>query len=365
MSDPELRDFMVRQDDLHQVRFSEPAVHPEQALEAGDALLRIDRYAFTANNITYALMGKAMNYWNFFPAPEGWGRIPVWGYADVVASRAENLPEGARVFGYLPMSPWLRVCAERVTPDVFFDGSAHRRALPGAYQRYLRVPRSDATSEDIQAVLRPLANTGLLIADWLVEQAQFGAQQVVLASASSKTALGAAFHLSRHAPRDFSVIGLTATRNRAFCERTGYYDRVLEYAELESLPANVPAVYVDMAGNRAVLRRVHTHFATGLRYSCLVGLSHGDPAAIASPGGPLPGPAPQLFFAPSHIETRQKALGPVAFAKHIADADAAFLASARSWIEIVRGRGMAAIEATYRAVLEGRAAANQGHMLSL
>ena len=39
-------------------------------------------------------MGEAMNYWNFFPAEEPWARMPVWGFADVVASEAEGVPGG-------------------------------------------------------------------------------------------------------------------------------------------------------------------------------------------------------------------------------------------------------------------------------
>jgi hypothetical protein len=41
------------------------------------------------------------------------------------------------------------------------------------------------------------------------------------------------------------------------------------------------------------------------------------------------------------------------------------LASARDWLEIERGRGKAAIEATYRKVLDGRAAPDRGYILSL
>jgi hypothetical protein len=367
MSDAQRLDFMVRKDNLREVRFSEPETHVGQTLEPGAAALRIDRYAFTANNITYALLGQLMRYWDFFPAPEGWGRVPVWGYAEVVASRASALPEGARVFGYLPMSVELRVRPEHVTDSGFVDASAHRQALPAPYQRYTRVQTSDdAANEDIGAVLKPLAGTGFLIADWLNDQAFFGARQVLVASASSKTALATAYHVSRRPERSCEVIGLTSPRNRAFCERTGYYDRVVEYERLEELPAGVPTTLVDMAGDPDVLRRVHTHFAAAsLRCSCLVGLTHGKLAALGSSAGALPGPTPQLFSAPSHIESRRAALGPQVFLERVAAAEQAFLASARDWFEIERGRGPAAIEATYRKVLDGLAAPDRGYILAL
>jgi hypothetical protein len=284
MNDAQSLDFMVRKDDLREVRFAKPDTRAGQTLEPGEALLRIDRYAFTANNITYALVGQAMRYWDFFPAPEGWGRVPVWGYAEVAASRASALLEGARFFGCLPMSAELRVRPEHVTDSGFVDATAHRRALPAAYQRLARVQTGDPASEDIGAVLKPLAGTGFLIADWLNDQAFFGARQVLVTSASSKTALATAFHASRWPERGCEVIGLTSPRHRAFCERTGYYDRVLEYARLDELPASVPTTLVDMAGDPEVLQWVHTHFgAASLRYSCLVGLTQRTPYSVARP----------------------------------------------------------------------------------
>ena len=49
----------------------------------------------TANNITYAVMGDVMSYWDFFPTgEEGWGVLPTWGFAEVEASEAEGVEEG-------------------------------------------------------------------------------------------------------------------------------------------------------------------------------------------------------------------------------------------------------------------------------
>ena len=92
-------DFQVRKDDLHETRF-EDAGPPD--LADGEVLLGVDSFGLTTNNITYALMGDAMSYWNFFPAEGDWAHVPVWGFADVTASKADGVPEGTRVFGYLP-----------------------------------------------------------------------------------------------------------------------------------------------------------------------------------------------------------------------------------------------------------------------
>jgi hypothetical protein len=97
----EITTFQVARDDLSKTRFVSA---PVGALQPGEVLLKIDSFAFTANNITYAETGVVLKYWQFFPAPEGWGVIPVWGFADVVESRHEALTPGERLYGYWPMA---------------------------------------------------------------------------------------------------------------------------------------------------------------------------------------------------------------------------------------------------------------------
>jgi hypothetical protein len=355
-------DFLVRRDDFTQTRWAEASLRADTALDPGAVLLRVDRFGLTTNNVTYAVVGDAMGYWNFFSAEDGWGRIPVWGFADVVASRAPGVQEGDRVYGYLPISTFLKVRADRITDHSFVDASEHRRALPAVYQQYARTRRTDPTKEDLRALMSPLFGTGFLIDDWLMEQALFGARQVIFASASSKTALAAAFSMSRRSPRDFAVVGLTSPRNRAFCERTGYYDRVVEYGQLAALPAETPTVLVDMACDAAVLRAVHGHFDTALKHSCLVGMTHQTGSFV--PPADLPGPAPQLFFAPTVVDARRKAWGAEEFGRRVAEAQSAFIASMQPWFELRHGRGQSAIESAYRAVLGGSAEPNQGLILS-
>ena len=92
----------------------------------------------TANNVTYAVMGEAMSYWDFFPAEDGWGRVPMWGFAEVERSEAEGVEPGTRLYGYLPPVLAPRRDAGRArTRRGFVDGSPHRAALPSAYHRYL------------------------------------------------------------------------------------------------------------------------------------------------------------------------------------------------------------------------------------
>ncbi len=353
-------DFIVGRGDLRQHRVDAASV-PE--LRDGEVLLKVDKFAFTSNNVTYAAFGEAMQYWDFFPAPEGFGRIPVWGFADVVRSRIDAVKEGERVFGYLPMSSYLVVAPTHVKEAGFIDAAPHRAHLAVVYNQYTRVandPGYVREYEDQQALLRPLFMTSFFIDDLLADNGFFGAKSVVLSSASSKTALGVAFLLSKN--RDVEVVGLTSPGNVAFVERTGYYDRVVTYGNIASLDAGQPSLFVDMAGNAKVAGDIHRHFGDTLASSMVVGGTHWEARAQ---GGDLPGPKRQFFFAPTQIAKRTKDWGPGGIETRFAQAWRDFLASVATWMRVVHGKGAKDVEAVYLDMLDGRVSPEEGHILSL
>src|SRR5436190_15906052 len=122
----------VRRDALTDVRLSLPTYG---ALAEGRAHLRVDRFGLTTNNVTYAVFGDAMRYWDFFPVETGWGCIPVWGFAEVVASTSDACAVGERIYGYLPMASDLVVEPGRADPRGFADVAAHRAPMASAYNR--------------------------------------------------------------------------------------------------------------------------------------------------------------------------------------------------------------------------------------
>src|SRR5205085_5223986 len=97
-----MADFQVRRDDLRSTRVQDG--EDSAPLATGEARFRIERFGFTANNVTYAAFGEQMGYWRFFPAKDGWGRIPVWGFGAVVESQAPGIDPGDRFYGYFPMA---------------------------------------------------------------------------------------------------------------------------------------------------------------------------------------------------------------------------------------------------------------------
>jgi hypothetical protein len=356
MATPDAVDFLVDRRDLRRTRLAPGQHTPETPLAPGQVLARIDRFAMTANNITYGAIGDLIGYWRFFPAPDEWGRIPVWGFAEVVRSRHDGVPVGERLYGYFPMSTYLLIQADRVGPASITDASPHRAALPAIYNQYARVaadPEHDPALDGAIAIFRPLFATAFVLDQFLAGESFFGARQVILLSASSKTALGLAFLLHRDRRDQCRVIGLTSRTNAAFVRATGYYDEVRTYDEIGALAADVPGVVVDFAGNAQVLHAVHRHLGASLRYSCRVGITHWDRM-----GGDenLPGPAPVLFFAPDHMRE--------GFPNRIGAAMRAFLASA-TWLRLVEGQGPDHLERVYRAFLDGKVDPAAGYVLSL
>jgi hypothetical protein len=353
-------DFLVSREDLSECRTADEAV---AELEPGQSLLEVDAFGLTSNNITYAVFGDAMSYWKFFPAEEGWGRVPVWGFADVSATANDELEEGTRVFGYLPPSTHLIVTPGRVDGRGFVDASPHRSKLPPAYNGYVRVdadPAYDPSHEDHQMLLRPLFFTSFLLDDFLADNRFFGAEAVVLSSASSKTALGTAFLL---AGRDgIEVIGLTSAQRVDFVEGLDTYDRVLPYEEVATLPA-AATVYVDMAGDAELRSAVHRHFGEALTHSAVVGATHWGRRGDVPEG--LPGPRPTFFFAPDQVSKRTAEWGREGLDTRLADAWHPFVDWSADWLEVEHGRGPEAVEHAYLELLEGRADPSIGHVLSM
>lgn len=345
--------FVVDRTDLHHtaVVTSEPAM-----LADGQALLKVDAFGFSANNITYAAFGDMIGYWSFFPAPStddgvNWGRVPVWGFADVVESRCAELPVGDRVYGYLPMSTELVVTPGRVTDGSFSDMSEHRSALPATYNNYSRCagdPGYDEHFEAEQMLLRPLFFTSFLIDDFLDDNSSFGAGVVVATSASSKTAFGTA-HLLQD--RDVYVVGLTSPGNVEFVEGMGCYDSVLTYDQIGELPAG-PAVLIDFAGNAGVVRAIHERYGDDLNHSAVIGGTHWD--AEAAEADPMPGPTPTFFFAPTQIEKRHGDWGRGEVERRVSEAWLPFIEKVNGWIEVEHSSGFEAIETVYLEMLDGK-----------
>jgi NADPH:quinone reductase-like Zn-dependent oxidoreductase len=344
--------ILVAKDNLRAVTV-DPS--PSVELPDGQARLQLDLFSLTANNVTYAAMGQSFRYWDFFPAPDGFGLVPVWGYANVVESRVEGLAVGERLWGYYPFATSVIVTPARLTERGFVDGAVHRQPLPPVYNQYERVaadPSYSAADEALVALFRPLFITSFVIDDWLSEQPPGDAKTVAFAAASSKTALGAAALLK--ARGQAKIVALTSKANAAFCAETGYYDRVVSYDELTTLPRDEALALVDMAGDAKVINALADHLGDAFVYNMMVGAAHWEDASRQTRG-----PERTLFFAPDRIVQRTKDWGREGFAARYQAAWQGFRAGL-GWLKVEELKGPMALAAGWLRLVDGGVAPRLG-----
>ncbi|PQA88736.1 DUF2855 family protein [Hyphococcus luteus] len=350
-----ISEFIVRKDKLSEGRVE---TREAPALKDGEVLAKIDRFALTANNVTYGVVGERIGYWKFFPvAKEGDGIIPVWGFADVVESNNPEVPVGERLYGYFPMASHLVMKPEKASETRLFDGAAHRAGLPPVYNSYARVkaePGYNREMDDDRMVLFPLYATSFCLYDFMKDKGWFGAEQAIIASASSKTAIGTAYAIAgdKSAPR---LVGLTSARNKPAVEKLKLYADVFTYDEIEKIDASRPALIIDMSGNGEVLGRLHKHLGDNMKFTSNVGVTHYEQNAM---GPDFIAERSEMFFAPGHIQKRAEEWGPGGFEKQAFAFWKEAAIKSHDWLIIRRENGSEAVARAWKQLCAGETPAD-------
>ena len=355
-----MQEFQTNKKDLAQSRIVEA---PRQEIGIGEIRAKVDRFAFTANNITYAVMGDHLRYWQFF-APNGeqaeqWGIIPVWGFADVVESNSEELPVGERLFGYFPPTQELIMTPSKTNAAYFMEGSAHRAHLPPSYNQYLRVNNEasyDRANDDQRMLLYVLHLTSFCLHDLLENNNWFDAEQIIIISASSKTSLGLAYGLANdgNAP---DVIGLTSERNLDFLKSINAYDKALSYSDIANIDSSKRTAIIDMSANSELIAKLHKRLGENMRYTSNVGLTHWEEPRQTE--GIIQERSHQ-FFAPSHIQQRIKDWGAKEFNERSNRYVTHSSTKSSEWLKVKELNGIEGLSALYKDICEGKVPADQG-----
>ncbi|MEL6717082.1 MAG: DUF2855 family protein [Bacteroidota bacterium] len=366
MKQPQLQ---VKKDAFFKTRLMElPAIALE--LEEGEILVQIKQFSYTANNITYAITGDRIGYWQFFPAlgedAEGWGVIPVWGFAEIVESKADELPVGERLYGYFPPAKYLKIRAVGIKQTRFVDGSAHRAQLPAGYNFYTRVEHEkdyDSAFDKERMLFSPLHLTSYFIWDAIKEQNWYDAKQIIILSASSKTStgLGYALQADESSPK---VIGMTSSSNLATVENMKLYDQCLTYDDIAQIDSSVPTLIIDMSGNAKVLVALHQHLGEQMKFTINVGLTHWMNASAKPPKGLLKERS-QFFFAPTQIQKRMKEWGMEEYHLKTSTFLRSTAAKTKEWMTFRTINGLEELARIHPAVCEGKIPANEGLIVEL
>jgi len=357
-------EFQVKKTDFTQTRIvNNPNLTVNTPLETNEIIVEIENFALTANNITYAVLGDKLGYWQFFPASdnddEQWGIIPVWGFANVVVSNSDEISVGEKLFGYFPPASLLKIQASNIKSQRLIDGSEHRKLLPPGYNVYRRVSNESGYNpnfDDQRMLLFPLHITSYCLWDYLKDNHWFEAEQVIIISASSKTSIGLAYGLNEDETAPL-VIGMTSNNNTEFVNKLGVYQQVISYNDIEKINKNIKTVIVDMSGNTQQLRKIDEHLNGNLQHCIQVGLTHWDEAQAEFP---FKNTSSEMFFAPGHIQKRVAEWGPKVFESHSMDFMTNSAEHSANWLNFTHLNGLTSMPETYKKVCNGRMSPDQG-----
>lgn len=354
-----MSEFLVRRSALKQHRIVD-GLSADTDLAADEVLIRIERFAFTANNVTYGVAGDQIGYWRFFPPAGGesdWGILPVWGFGEVVAGDA--LPVGERLYGYFPPARFLKIKVGKLSAGWVSDASEHRADLPPVYNTLTRVaaePNYDPKQDDLRCLLWPLFITSFCLWDSAKDKDWYGAEQVLVMSASSKTSIGLAYALAND-PDAPKLIGVTSPGNLSAVQSLGLYDEVTTY---DTMPADKPTLIIDMSGNSQVLGRFHKALGDNMKKTLNVGITHWETPRTRE-GYILE--RCEFFFAPGHIQKRYKDWGQQGFAERSNGFMQDTATKAAKWLNVRHLNGLDGLAEVYEDVCEGRLPPKDGLMV--
>ncbi|KAF9653648.1 hypothetical protein BDM02DRAFT_3086927 [Thelephora ganbajun] len=373
-------------------------------LPPNHVLIRVDRFGFTANNISYQALGEVphFRYFDFHPAPDAGGvsskthgLFPVWGFGDIVVSNHPIAKAGERVYGYFAPARYLVL--EFSTDDLnSFFYYVPRPHLPPDRRPYNQVIRcaadaqydSDPLAEDLTMLYRPLYWTSFWCEDWLfASNYRGGAKLIFISSASSKTAFCLAYCVqtrirNEEIPGDTRIIGLTSKRNMGFTRRLGLYHEVVSYDNIneKSFDPGVRAVYADVAGSDELNKKLLAIRGPIFVATIKLGMSNVTPTKLdvtnvwtknttleETTGGSSSTKALKFetFFMVEWLAVRVKQLS----VKEIVDmqikAWKRLLVDAKSWVEITRVYGGEKVKEAYDSALKNGLRAEDGYVWSL
>jgi len=351
-----MKQFEVCRNDLSVFRLTEQET---PGIVDGEILAEVERFAVTANNVSYAVVGEKLGYWKFFPVDENWGVIPVWGFANVVESKHPEVIVGERLYGYWPMGTHVVMRPGKLRIDQLRDMSAHRAQLAPVYNSYARTSGErgyDPSMDDERMLLMPLYATSYCLKDYLAANEFFGATQVIVPSASSKTAIGLAYALQDD-PETPACVGITSASNLERIAALGLYDSVIGYDDLSAMDSDEPTVIVDMSGNGSMLSELHRRLGVNMRYTSNVGLTHYDAGQM---GPDFIRERSSMFFAPGHIQKRTEEWGPGEFQRRAHAFWHSVAIRSRDWLNIEQYRGINKMQSVFERVRDGEVSPDVG-----
>lgn len=292
-------------------------------LEPGNVRVKPRLVSLTNNNITYASLGTLASWWDAFPVPtflpsphddsSKYGIVPVWGYAEVVSSRIENVTESTIIYGFWPSST-LPVDLQLVPTEPtghYVDTTPHRQTMWSHYHRYTIAPENfDLSSPTLaaQTVFLPLFGCAHALNAYVLgtpsahpsprtnphepwDHADLSSAVIISISASGKTAR--AFNdavLNTRAPGTGPQALLAITSDPSaltfpVAQNSPIETRILSYSQTAQVSSHLPAsttkvILIDFGGRGDSLTTLLSHLPPNLE-TVIIGVGT-EPSPSAS-----------------------------------------------------------------------------------
>ncbi|KIK71508.1 hypothetical protein GYMLUDRAFT_66712 [Collybiopsis luxurians FD-317 M1] len=393
------------------------SVPSQGKLERGNIVLKVDKFGWSANNVTYQALGEHphFRYYDFHPVPpnssvdsgssvsvsgsvssQTHGLVPVWGFGTVVASAHPKVSVGERLYGYFVPARYLVLPIDEKDANKYsiYVPRPHLPADRRVYnqiQRCATDPLYSPETEDLTMLYRPLFWTSYWCEDWLARSNyRGGCEYILISSASSKTAFCFAYCIRRQrssasstASNTVQIIGLTSKGNMKFTKNLGLYDEVYDYdsflsAEGKNNTKSPRWIYIDVAGNPSLNSRIYTHFASPYTFPKLIAavslgmtnLAPGEKNAekiewsTDTSGGSSSSsetasslgfwPVAEQFFLPEWLAVRRLQLTPTQMLDMQKTAWADLMRDCTSWVRLEYVWGGERVKDVYEAMVENK-----------
>ena len=287
----------------------------------------------------------------------------MWGFAEVEESRGRGVEPGTRLYGYLPPSSHLLVTPADADGPASWTPRRTGRSSPRpttAIWRPRPTPSTAPAPRTIQMLLRPLFFTSFLIDDQLADEGLVTGGPIVISSASSKTAIAAAFLLAQR--EGVELVGAHLARER----RVRRGPRYLRAHRLLRRDRHARAGPGHLRRHRRrrrgaprrplALRRPARAQHGGGRHPLGAARCGGGRAARAGAGLLLrAGPRRQALPTGAAVGLESR----------VADAWRPFCEWIDGWLETIGDTGFEGVRRVWLEVLEGRVPPGNAHVLSL
>jgi len=290
--------YVTKKDDRKSIELLKTTVAQTEDIkgkDSGGIKFEILKGSLTANNKFYVDFGdkQPFNFFKCYPIDskrsslvspsavdssnvDDYAHPCVWGIAQVSESHLENVEVGTKFRAMLPIGESVSFQSAWVDKEDDNKLIIDRPTTNPAYNVFVKLSQNEVTDderyEDLALACFPGILTGFGLNYNLRNQNFYGADVVVVTSASSKVALALALYLRHNNDNEESakgvkrIIGYTSESNKEFCRRTGLYDEILGYDDaLNTIDTSdedgatkkaVKYVIIDIAGRGNVYNRI-------------------------------------------------------------------------------------------------------------